>query len=120
MVEEKASNDTTDVPVDHLENMVQHPKEKEDKYMVYQEEKAALQDIMEKCGNVRGLTVCEEDEITVRVGRYWYSGTVVSASKLGLVLLNQSHEVAIALGKISIVEVVKRGRWYYEYKKLKG
>lgn len=72
---------------------------------------------LELCGNVRGLTVCVDDEILVRVGRYYYSGKVINISKLSIVMLNSTSEVAIAIGKISVVEIIRRGRVYENTRK---
>jgi len=83
-------------------------------------ERAEYKDVFEKCGNVRGLTVCEDDEVVIYVGRYWFSGRVVNVSKLGIVIENQHHESAIALGKISFITILKRGRWYELYRQIKG
>ena len=54
------------------------------------------------------------------VGRYWFSGVIRGISKLGVVIENQHHESAIALGKISFVTILKRGKWYQLYRQIKG
>jgi len=95
------------------------PHKREKGYEKYQHEKMEMQDILDRCMEIRMLLVCEDDEILLRVGRYWYSGRVTKVGKLGVVLANQGHEVAIALGKISVIEIINRGKWYYEYKKTK-
>ena len=83
-------------------------------------EEAEVREVLEKCGNIRGLVVCVDDEVILYVGRYWFNGVVKNISKLGVVIINQHHESAIALGKISFVTVLKRGKWYHMYCQIKG
>jgi len=96
------------------------PKPRERGYDKYQNEKKEMQEVFEKCGNIRGLVVCEEDEVLLYVGRYWFSGIIRGISKLGVVIENQHHESAIALGKISFVTILRRGKWYQLYRQIKG
>ena len=98
----------------------QEPKPKEKPWIESMNERVEVKEVLEKCGNIRGLVVCIEDEVLLYVGRYWFNGVVKSISKLGVVVINQHHESAIALGKISFVTVLKRGKWYHEYCKIKG
>lgn len=71
-----------------------------------------MREAEEKCGNIRNVIVCVGDEVVVRIGRLWYSGIVTSVSKLGISMLNSSRETGIALGKISVIEIARRGDVY--------
>ncbi|NPA96973.1 MAG: hypothetical protein GXO32_05175 [Crenarchaeota archaeon] len=116
--EEPRRDKTVDQLIDEVTSP--EPQPKESGVELAQREKIHLHDVLDKCADVRMLKICIDDYILVRVGRYWYEGTVVEVGKLGIVMENQGHEVAIALGKISVVEVLRRGKWYRLYRELRS
>ena len=71
--------------------------------------------IVEKCVKVISSIVCEEDVVSVAIGRYWVEGKVVGVSKFGITVQNPLKEHMIRLGKISLVVVHQRGKYYSKY-----
>jgi hypothetical protein len=71
--------------------------------------------VAEKCVKVISSVVCEEDVVSVAIGRYWVEGKVVSVSKFGITVQNPLKEHTIRLGKISFVVIHQRGKHYSKY-----
>jgi len=109
-----------DTLIEAVTNPPPEPTPREKGYEKAFKESSEYREVFEKCGNIRGLVVCVDDEVILYVGRYWFNGVVKNISKLGVVIINQHHESAIALGKISFVTVLKRGKWYHMYCQIKG
>jgi len=111
---------SVDSLIEAVTSSTEEPKPRERGYEKAFRESSEYRDVFDKCGDVRGLTVCVGDEVVIYVGRYWFHGEVVAVSKLGVVVNNQHHETAIALGKISFITIVRRGEWYQKYRQIKG
>jgi hypothetical protein len=71
--------------------------------------------VAEKCVKVISSIVCEEDVVSVAIGRYWVEGKVISVSKFGITVQNPLKEHTIRLGKISFVVIHQRGKHYSKY-----
>lgn len=76
--------------------------------------------LMESCTTVRYLVVCKDDEITVRVGRYFWQGKVLEAGKMGLVILNGNAEHSIALNKIGSITIINEGKYRKAFREVYG
>jgi len=71
--------------------------------------------VVEKCVKMISSIVCEEDIVSVAIGRYWIEGKVVSVSKFGITVQNPLKEHTIRLGKISLIVIHQRGKYYSKY-----
>ncbi|PMQ00716.1 MAG: hypothetical protein CBR30_09675 [Dictyoglomus sp. NZ13-RE01] len=77
-------------------------------------------ELNEKCKGVRYLVVCQDDEVVVRVGRYYWEGKVLEIGKLGMVILNGNEEHSIALNKIASITVVQDGKYRKAFREIYG
>jgi len=77
-------------------------------------------ELLENCYPIRYLVICKDDKVMVRVGRYWWHGTVLKVGKLGITLLNDARKTSCALGKISTITILEEGEYSKKYREIFG
>jgi len=101
------------------ENVFKEEKPKKEKKQKKKVDVEKLKEqLKKKCTSIHYMIVCEGDRINVKAGRYWWTGTVVKAGNLGLVVDNGGNRATISRSKILSLTILEEGEWKKKYKKI--
>jgi len=101
-------------------NISEEPKPEKVLHRKEGEKQKLIEELLERCGDILNLVVCEGDRVNVKAGRYWWSGEVLKIGKPGLVLDDHGKKVAINIGKITSVTILEEGKQGKKYREIFG